>query len=275
MTWINNITNKINKQNDMCELSIHNGKVILIDSSKVYDKKVGKMLKTNDNKYVSRKVIKNTKNKLYWRHIYSYLNEECIELINQMIYQYKMKNEVLGIENVVYFHNSFQYRLESWLEVNWRKEDIFNCDNRDKRIDFWKKRHIRFNENIRDTNKQSKKLQKSIRNSYDIKWFNMSNYCNGLMNNGEICGCESSETLNIDRDYFNNQINTISFSENSCDYSRSRDSIRRRYMTKLSLCKRHYNKYEKMNDMQYDREVDKIYNKMGYKLQNGYLCKVC
>jgi hypothetical protein len=317
MDWINNITNKLNKQNGMCELSIHNGKVILMDSSKVYDKKVGKMLKTNDNKYVSKKVINNKKNKLYWRHLYSYLNEECIELINQMIYQYKMKSEVLGIENIIYFNRNYEleeivsevydcgvsYRQlgrgwnwnnpndriewnrrqllqkkEDWIDIDIKKEDIFETDNRDKKIDFWKNKHIRFNERIRDTNKQSKSLQKSFKSKYDIKWFSMSRYCNGLMNNGEICGCESSEKKMIDRDYFNNQINPITFGEDSCNYTNlryMRNKDRNRKKIELSLCKRHYNKYDKMNKKQLDKEVEKIYNKMGYGLQNGYLCKVC
>ena len=30
-----------------------------------------------------------------------------------------------------------------------------------------------------------------------------------------------------------------------------------------------------MNKKQLDNEVEKIYNKMGYKLQNGYMCKTC
>jgi len=272
MSWIGNITDTINKQNGMCELSIHNGKVILIDSDKVYDRKVGKMLKTNDNKYVSKKVINNKKNKLFWRHIYSYLNEESIELINQMIYQYKMKSAVLGIENVVWFGRSFHNRMEDWLEVEFRKEDIFNCGDRDKRIDFWRKRHIRFNQNIRDKNTKSKNIQKNINGC--IKYFSMDQYCCGIMGNGDLCGCESNETLNTDRDYFNNQINKISFSEDSCIYTR-RNGERRRNNTKISLCKRHYNKYEKMNDKTYNREVDKIYKKMGYELQNGYMCKSC
>ena len=305
MTWINNITNKINKQNDMCELSIHNGKVILIDSSKVYDKKVGKMLKTNDNKYISKKVINNKKNKLYWRHLYSYLNEECISLINQMVYQYKMKNEVLRIENIVYFHKNYFvenmvkeiYELslnglsykdnreeydkiknrmeeEEWIEVDMYKEDIFNK----KEINFWRDSHIKFNENIKDTNKQSKSLQKSIKNKYHLSWFDMTGYCGGLMNNGDICGCKSYEKIMIDRDYFNNQINKITFGENSCKYTNltyMRDTDRDRKKIELSLCRKHKTKYDKMNKKQLNNEVERIYNKMGYGLQNGYLCKTC
>lgn len=307
MSWIGNITDTIIKQNDMCELSIHNGKVILMDSSKVYDKKVGKMLKTSDNKYVSKKVINNKKNKLFWRHLYSYLNEESIELINQMIYQYKMKSEVLGIENIVYFGRNYfleeivgevydcsrngrngwnmnnseemvEYQRrkelqekEDWIDIDIKKEDLFNSDNQDKKIDFWKKRHINFNQNIRDTNTKSKNIQKNT--SGNLVWFRMGRYCNGIMGNGDLCGCESSETLNMDRDYFNNQINQITFSEDSGRYTRN--TGRRRHTTKLSLCRRHYNKYEKMNDKTYKKEVDKIYKKMGYELQNGYMCKSC
>tara|TARA_R100000951_G_C2607757_1_gene170223 strand:- start:72 stop:1007 length:936 start_codon:yes stop_codon:yes gene_type:complete len=311
MTWTMKIHNKMKKQLNMCELSVHNGKVILIDSDKCYDKKMGKMLKTNDNKYVSKKVINNKKNKLYWRHLYSYLPWETIELINQMIYKYKMKSEILGIENVVYFHKNYnmenlikevydlslqnisfsnnyieyerrmkEVKKEEWIEVDINKEDIFECVDFEKKIKFWKNRHIRFNERIRDTNTKSKKLQKYIK-SLSIKHFSMDQYCCGIMGNGDLCGCESSEKIMIDRDYFNDQINPITFSDNCWYYYNNSDV---RYMTnkdkerkkiELSLCKRHYNKYDKMNKKQLDNEVEKIYNKMGYGLRNGYMCKTC
>jgi hypothetical protein len=316
MDWKMNITNKLTKQLNMCELSIHNGKVILIDTDKCYDKKVGKMLKTNDNKYISRKVINNKNNKLYWRHLYSYLPSECVEDINKMIYEWKMKNQVLNINMNIFYNVDYQskdivseiydcgtsYRQvgrswdwsnesekiefrrrqelqekEDWISVDIEKQDIFNCSDRDKRIDFWKNRHIRFNERVRDTNKQSKKLQKNIGNSsWDIKYFSMNSYCCGLMNNGNICGCESSERMLIDREYFNNQINPITFSEDSCNYSRrNNSSVRKKSITQIPLCKRHYNKYDKMSKYQYEMEVDKIYRRFGYEIKNGYMCKVC
>ena len=53
--WIENI-NKINKQQeDMIELNIHNGKIIMLNTDKTYDKKYGTMLKTLDNQYISKK----------------------------------------------------------------------------------------------------------------------------------------------------------------------------------------------------------------------------
>ena len=309
-----NITDKMKKQLNMCELNIHNGKMILIDTNKCYDKKVGKMLKTTDNRYISRKVINNKDNKLYWRHLYSYLPYECIEEINKMIYQYKMKCEVLNINTNIFWNRHYgleeivceiydcgtTYRQvgrgwnfnneseklefrrrqklqekEDWIVVDLEKEDLFNCSDRDKRIDFWKKRHINFNERIRDTNKQSKKLQKNIGSNWNIKYFSMNSYCCGIMNNGEICGYESNERMNINRDYFNTNINPITFSENSCEYSRSRDSIRRRSLTQIPLCKRHYKKYDNMSKYQYGMEIDKIYRRFGYELKNGYMCQVC
>ena len=75
----------IANKNNITELSINDNKIILIDTDKVYNKKVGTMLKTYDNKYISRKVINNKKNKLYWRHIFSLLPEEIINDIQQRI----------------------------------------------------------------------------------------------------------------------------------------------------------------------------------------------
>lgn len=306
MTWKMEIHNKMKKQLNMCELSIHNGKVILIDSDKCYDKKMGKMLKTNDNKYVSKKVINNKKNKLYWRHLYSYLNEESIGLINQYIYKYKMKSEVLGIENIVYFNknydienivkeiydcslynisyanNKIEYEKrmkkrmkEDWIEVDIEKDNIFKSYNEDKRIHFWKNNRLQFNQNIRDKNTKSKKIQKNSGGYCGIKYFDMFKYCNGIMGNGDLCGCESSEKLNIDRDYFNDNINHSSFNENGGEKCNRFKNSRLRNKVELSLCKIHYNKYNKMNEKKLNNEVDKIYKKMGYELQNGYLCKIC
>ena len=103
----------------------------------------------------------------------------------------------------------------------------------------------------------------------------MFNYCCGVMNNGDLCGCEYSEKLNIDRDYFNDNINHSTFNENGKEKCNRFKNNRSRNYTKLSLCKRHYNKYEKMNKKDYYNEVDKIYKKMGYEVKNGYMCKIC
>lgn len=65
----------------MTELSVHQGKVIFIHTDKV----------------ITKEVIKDTRNKLTWRHLLSYLPEDVIQVINQQVYQFKMTKSVLQI----------------------------------------------------------------------------------------------------------------------------------------------------------------------------------
>ena len=82
--WINKLEDKQDNQDSMIVLNKgHKGKVIFIED--------------NDCKILDSSYIKNKDNKLYWRHQYSYLNEELIQYINQMIYTDIMKNKVLAI----------------------------------------------------------------------------------------------------------------------------------------------------------------------------------
>jgi len=289
--------NKYNKQLKMCELSIHKAKLILIDTDKCYDRKVGNMLKTADNKYISKKVIKNKKHKLYWRHLYSYLNEESIELINQMVYEYLMKNQVLKIERIYRFmdgwgwdHNNFRNIKDEdlWVNIDVEKRNIFDgansfdrsCSFDDKYATFADKTMSYLNERIRDTNKKSKKIQKYF-NQNTCNYFRMSNYCCGIMKNGDFCGCSANENYRIDRDYYHKFINRHCFiddAQKNSPHWHSQWEItqrRKRYDTELKFCSRHFNQITNMEETAQDEYVDKIYRKFGYELKHGILCKVC
>ena len=63
--------------------------------------------------------------------------------------------------------------------------------------------------------------------------------------------------------------------EESFIYSNRRSRSNRQLRTRFGLCKRHYTKYENMNIKNRDKELIQIYNKMGYKMSNGYMCKIC
>jgi hypothetical protein len=71
------------------QLSIHNNRLISINTDKVYSNGTSNMLKTLDGKYISRKVINNKDNTLEWRHIFSLLPEELIQIICEDIYRHK------------------------------------------------------------------------------------------------------------------------------------------------------------------------------------------
>lgn len=106
-------------------LYIKNNKVILIDTDKIYNVKVGKMLKTYDNKYISRKVIKNEKNKLYFRHIYSLLPDDIITDIQQRIYKYIFQTKVLKIEKQIYCVKDNSFDIHNF------NQEIFEFHNID------------------------------------------------------------------------------------------------------------------------------------------------
>lgn len=283
----------------MCELSTHNNKVIFLDTDKVYDKKVGSMLKTNDNKYISRKVIKNKKNKLYWRHIFSYLNEDCLQIINQMIYRHKMKTEVLKIDyNVI---SSYDYPLNAWvyelynisrynrqgIQEIFKKEEeedweIIDIEPAKKCLrGFWEKNHIKNNERILKENKSSKKLDKFIKKNSSITFYmdtdkkicknntSIRRMCCGLKNNGDLCGNTADYKIDyINKNYYNRWI-THNDIHPKTGVGIHLDGIY------LKFCGIHYKKYDKLYIHKYQDELDKIYNKLGYKLHNNYLCKMC
>ena len=83
-TWknSNNIVDIINKQAEMVELTRMGDKIVLLD--------------IGDDDYVSNKTIKN--NKLVWRSIWSYLDNDTTDLIYKSITMNNMKDKVLQIK---------------------------------------------------------------------------------------------------------------------------------------------------------------------------------
>ena len=101
--WINKLEDKQNNQDSMIVLNKgHKGKVIFIED--------------NDCEILDSSYIKNKNNKLYWRHQYSYLNEELIEYINQMIYTHIMKNKVLAIPRRILYFVHYEFYKFHWEE---------------------------------------------------------------------------------------------------------------------------------------------------------------
>jgi len=302
MTWEQSCLKRFNEQKNMCQLSRHNNKIILLDTDKVYHNKVGRMLKTNDKKYISRKVIKNNKNKLFWRHIFSYLDNDSIEMINQIINQYKIQKEVLQIAPKIiwnhYVNNTNvwgarsiveelygrdvwgnSYRIpeeEQWQIFDWDKEDICGKEKVCLNLDTIAK----ISNYVKKNNPKSKKIQKM---GYYTKFF-PEHHCCGILGNGDLCGSEIREEENkfqIDSQYHKPQINGLDCYKRERNYGSNSDDTyyiydKTQYHTTLSFCGVHYNKYNKMGQKKFSAEiVPEIYNKLGYHLRNGYLCRNC
>lgn len=321
-------------------LSIKNEKMIYINTDKLYEKKVGKMLKTYEDKYISRKVIKNEKNKLYWRHIYSLLPEEIITEIQQRIYRYIFQTKVLKIEKGVYFVKDNRYDLhnfnqeifelhnidltgrntftnggwnmdnpieeqeynrrrikqiqEEWLMVETYKTDLFDGD----KMTFYKDNRKKFYDNLKKRNSKSKKLVNAMDDASSL-YFDMRGRCVGLLKNGSLCGCDASNSFCMyKRDCFNKHINHICFSEDGKYSEMIERGITREHIIEnqernhnylfLRTCKTHINQMIDLReysitelntyiDKTYKQQehLDKIYYQLGYKVRNGYMCKIC
>lgn len=91
----------------MTELSVHQGKVIFIHTDKV----------------ISKEVIKDTQNKLTWRHLLSYLPEDVVQVINQQVYQFKMTKSVLQIG----LHFDMRRIIGKEIELNDIICDVYDC----------------------------------------------------------------------------------------------------------------------------------------------------
>jgi hypothetical protein len=270
--WIENI-NKINKQQeDMIELNIHNGKIIMLNTDKTYDKKYGTMLKTLDNQYIIKKIIKNKKNILKWRHIYSFLPSDTIETINQMIYREIYKNKVLNIYKPLREWKLYENKNENIL-MN-EKLSISRAINWDDDIKYEKdERKIREEESYEmiDIEKETNIMEDKIRRN--TNWYNI-NKCNMNTKNGKKCKCSYSDNINIkkygifvkslcnyDEDY------SYHYEEKSYD----RDGLR--YGCNIRLCGKHLNKQRK-NYNEWDT-IKKFYNDNGYDINKYGYCIKC
>ena len=301
----------------MTELNVINNKVIILDCDKVYDIGVGKMIKTFDSKFVSKKVIKDKKYKLFWRHIFSFLNCESIELINQYIYKYKMKVEVLGIRTYISVFEKIEWEVnrivnevydcgvvyrneltnnefntlrrekrmirekEEWVIVEKFEFNVFGEDSVYDRKSFSGKSNRKIKEYVLDTNKQSKKLHKTLHIGNNT--YNMEDICMGLLGNGDICGSGYTgyDKIGIDYSYYNRSINKLNYDEmiNEKNGMYNHKSRHRKKLLEecvdFDLCGIHIKQYRRMNTIKRMEYVDKCYKKIGYEKQNGVLCKIC
>jgi len=163
-----------------------------------------------------------------------------------------------------------------WVDIDIRDTNVFDVAVRKthhKYKTFSHKNSAYFNERIRDTNKNSKKIQKYF-NENTCDYFRMSNYCCGIMKNGDFCGCSAHMSYEIDRDYYHKNINFLYFDDDGC-WKRRSGSKRDRFKTELKFCRKHHKQITYMNHSAQDEYVDKIYRKFGYELKHGILCKVC
>ena len=118
MNWIENINLKLMNEDKKIVLNNnHNGRVIFIED--------------NECEILDSNYINDKKNKISWRHIYSYLDNNTIEIVNRMVYQSIMKEKVLNIHYHISFNN-YMWDLRRIIERVYDCE-IFGNDSREER----------------------------------------------------------------------------------------------------------------------------------------------
>ena len=236
--WIENINLKLMNEDKKIVLNKnHNGKIIFIED--------------NECEILDSKYINDKNNKISWRHIFSYLDNETTEIINRMVYQSVMKEKVLNIHNYISFNN---YLFDMIRIV----EDIYDCrvnhyDTLDQRI---RKQKIREQESwevvefdIRDNTLSHKdKFKRDNRISqlgYDYNW-----KCKFKKSNGELCGKSGVDNIKLDTDYY-----TLLMGSN------------------LACCGTHRNQYNKMNKNKKKDRIEEIFGDIKLVMKNGIMCK--
>jgi hypothetical protein len=249
--WIEKF-NKINKEQDnMIELNIHNGKIIYIED--------------NDCELCNDHYIKNKKNNLKWRHIYSLLPNDTIELINQLIYKDIYKNNVLGIHKPIYTSRLYERGGDNIL-----MDDKLN-----------KSRQYTTKEQAKIINEESYEIitiqpetnlmiDKAKRNK---NWQNI-NICNMKMKNGKKCRCDYSKNIDIKKYGI--------FVKSLCNYKEDYsynyeeklyDVDGLGYDCSIRLCGKHL----KPNSKNFDefKTIQKFYNDNGYDINKWGYCIKC
>ena len=236
--WIENINLKLMHEDKSIILNKnHNGKIIFIED--------------NECEILDSNYINDKKNKISWRHIFSYLDNETTEIINRMVYQSVMKEKVLNIHNYITFNNHA-------FDLKRMVEKIYECEinSWDSKSEKERKRKIMNEESwevvefaVRDNTLSNKdKFMRYNRNSqlgYSYNWS-----CKFKKSNGEICGKIGTSNINLDKEYYSMLIGS-----------------------KLDCCGIHYNQYNRMNKHKKNEKVKDIFSDINLVLKNGIMCK--
>ena len=236
--WIENINLKLmNEENKIVLNHNHNGKVIFIED--------------NECEILDSNYINDKNNKLSWRSVFSYLDNETTEIINRMIYQSVMKEKVLNIHNYITFNNY------SW-DLRRIVEDIYECEinSWDSRTERDRKKKIQEEESwevvdfdIRDNTLSNR--DKFMRdNRYSRLGYSYNWNCKFKKSNGELCGKSGTERINLDKEYYSILMGSS-----------------------IDCCGIHYNQYNRMNKQKKKNRVNEVFSDINLVMKNGVMCK--
>lgn len=236
--WIENINLKLLNEDKKIVLNKnHNGKVIFIED--------------NECDYLDSDYIKNKNNKLSWRHIFSYLDNETTEIINRMIYQSVMKEKVLNIHNYISMNNY------SW-ELRRIVEEIYECgyNHNDSKEEKKRKRDLLEEESwevvdleVRDNTLNNKDTFMRD-NRYKYLGYSYNWKCSFKKSNGELCGKSGTERIKLDKEYYSILLGS-----------------------ELECCGIHYNQYNRMNKHKKKNRINEVFSGINLVMKNGVMCK--
>ena len=215
----------------------HNGRVIFIED--------------NECEILDSNYINDKKNKISWRHIYSYLDNNTIEIVNRMVYQSIMKEKVLNIHYHISFNN-YMWDLRRIIERVYDCE-IFGNDSREERE---RKRKIIEEESweVVEWDKRDNTLINKDKfitsNRYNILGSSANWKCKFRKSNGEICNKYGTSKIELEKDYFSYLMGS-----------------------KIECCGIHYNQYNKLNKHKKNEKVKDIFSDINLVLKNGIMCK--
>ena len=215
----------------------HNGRVIFIED--------------NECEILDSNYINDKKNKISWRHIFSYLDNNTIEIVNRMVYQSIMKEKILNI----HYHISFSNYLFDMIRI---VEDIYDCkishlDNRSERErkqkimkeESWEFVELEVRDNTLDNKDKFVRDNRYSQLGYSYNW-----KCKFKKSNGELCGKSGTDTIKLDNDYYSILLGS-----------------------KIDCCGIHYNQYNRMNKHKKKNRINEVFNDINLVMKNGVMCK--
>ena len=223
----------------------HNGRIIYIED--------------NDCEILDKNYINDKNNKITWRHIYSLLDNDCIDNIYQFLHKDIMKNVVFKIQPKITFY-SHRYELMRIVE------ELYNCqyNHNDNQQERSRKRNIVNKESWEivewdevnmlgeETNKMIGKNRKLIEDKLiEPKYRCVKSNCNFKKKNGQLCNKYTTETIKLTEDNY---------------YSLM-------FENRLECCGTHRNQYNKLNDNKKLEKIEEVFGNLDYRVKNGIMCK--
>ena len=235
--WIDNVNIKLLNQDKKIVLNNnHNGKIIFIED--------------NECEILDSNYINDKNNKISWRSVFSYLDNETTEIINRMVYQSVMKEKVLNIHNYITFNN-YSWDLRRIVEEVYDLGYNHNDSNEEK-----KRKSDRLKEEswevveweVRDnTLLYKEKFMTENRDKNDCR-FNWK--CKFKKSNGELCNKSGTERINLDKEYYSILMGSS-----------------------IDCCGIHYNQYNRMNKQKKKNRVNEVFRDIKLVMKNGVMCK--